>query len=130
MVTMDNRYLEAEGTAISDIAGAIPVSGQMDSHSTVRAERGVDRSVEIIDETAPLHYVRQDLPPMLILAGSDDLPGRSDINRRFQQAIQQAGHKDSRFIEVAGRDHTSIVFKMDDPADEVVRIMLDFINRL
>jgi len=130
MVVMDPRYLKGHGAGVADVAGVIPVSGQMDSHSTVRAERGIERSVQVIDATAPLHHVRPGLPPMLILAGGEDLPGRSEINQRFHEALTAAGNRDAGFVEVPGRTHTSIVFEMDDPNDEVVQIMLSFINRV
>ena len=111
MLTIDKRWLAAAGMDANLLAGAIPVSGQMITHSTVRKERGIPRSTEVIDDAAPLSHIRPDIPPMLFITGDHDMPGRSDENRRTHQAIIQAGCKTSRFQEFKNR-----MLNEDDPA--------------
>jgi acetyl esterase/lipase len=119
MIASDRRWLAVAGMEASLLAGAIPVSGQMITHSTVRKERGIPRSTEVVDEAAPLTHVRAGAPPMLLITGDHDMAGRSDENRRMHEALVQAGSGSSRFQEFKDRDHGSIKNRMmdaDDPA--------------
>lgn len=119
MVTLDKRWLAAAGMDANLLAGALPVSGQMITHSTVRKERGIPRSTEVVDEAAPLTYTRADAPPMLLITGDHDMEKRSDENRRVQEALVKAGCASARFQEFKDRDHGSIKNRMldaDDPA--------------
>lgn len=81
MVVLDKGRLAAFGEDANALAGAIPVSGQMITHSTVRKERGIPRSTEIVDHAAPLSYARADAPPMLLMTADGDMVGRSEENR-------------------------------------------------
>ncbi len=119
MVTLDKRWLAAAGMDANLLAGALPVSGQMITHSTGRKERGIPRSTEVVDEAAPLTHVRADAPPMLLITGDHDMAKRSDENRRLHEALAKAGCTTARFQEFKDRDHGSIKTRMldaDDPA--------------
>ncbi|TWT79720.1 Carboxylesterase NlhH [Planctomycetes bacterium CA13] len=119
MVAIDKRWLTAAGIDTDLLAGTLPVSGQMITHSTVRKERGIPRSTEIVDEAAPLTHVRPGAPPMLLITGDHDLAERSDENRRMHEALAKTGCDTSRFREFKDRDHGSIKDRMlnqDDPA--------------
>ncbi|MHC4994929.1 MAG: alpha/beta hydrolase, partial [Planctomycetota bacterium] len=45
------------------VAGLMPISGQMITHSTVRGERGIPGNRPVIDEAAPSYHVSKDVPP-------------------------------------------------------------------
>lgn len=129
MVGLDGSYLKGHGVSTSDLAGTIPVSPQVDSHWTVRAERGIDRNTRVIDPTAPLFHVRSDAPPILLFVADSDLKGRADRNRVFFEAMKKAGHKSVSFHEIAGRNHSSVMTRVNWPGDEVARRIIDFVGR-
>lgn len=129
MVTLDKRYLAAHSADANALAGAIPVSGQMITHSTVRKERGIPRSTEVVDQAAPLSHAQADAPPILLIVGDRDMAGRSDENRRMHEALVKAGHKAAQFVEFADRDHGSIKTRMLDADDPARKAFLEFIER-
>ena len=126
IVASDPSYLEKHGLPLSAIAGAIPISGQMDVHSTVREERGVKEAA--VDASAPLFHARADAPPMLLIAGGDDLPGRAALSVRFHQALVDKGHKDASLLGVGKRDHATIAGRIGREDDVVAAAMLRFIR--
>ncbi len=130
MVGMDEHLLAAHQLKTDSIAGLMPVSGQMITHSTVRKERGISRLTPIIDAAAPLYHARENAPPCLAIAGSKDLPGRSEENRYFVAALKAAGHPDAAFFEGEGRDHGTIASRANEADDVVAQAMLAFIRRL
>lgn len=127
LVAVDRRYLKAEWLSTSILAGALPISGQMDSHSTVREERG--RKTQQIDESAPIYHAHKDAPPMLIFAGKKDLPGRAEINRRFFDELVKRGHEDVALRVVEGRNHGTIASRVGEKDDAVAAAMVRFIRR-
>ncbi|WP_182867185.1 alpha/beta hydrolase [Rhodopirellula sp. JC639] len=129
MVGMHPDLLAEHGLNRTDIAGYIPVAGQMVTHSTVRGERSIPRTRPVIDEAAPAFHATADTSPFLCFAGDNDLPARSEENRYFAAAMKAAGHDDIQFIEVAGRDHGTIASRMGDPNDTVAHAILQFIRQ-
>jgi dipeptidyl aminopeptidase/acylaminoacyl peptidase len=129
MIGVDAQYLKAHGLERMSLAGFLPVSGQMITHSTVRRERGVSRSQPIIDDAAPAYHSTAETAPFLCIVGSNDLPVRAEENRFFVAAMTAAGHSSIRYLEVADRDHSTIVNRMDQADDVVAREMMTFINR-
>lgn len=128
MIGLEGRYLGRYGLGPDVIAGLIPVSGQMITHSTVRTERGIERTRPIIDEAAPLYHVRADVPPTVCICGSEDLPARAEENRLFVAAMKAVGHETVEYLEVEGRDHGTIVSRIPEPDDVVARAILAFIQ--
>ena len=130
MVGMDNKFLAKHGLKSRDIAGAMPLAGQMITHSTVRKEQGIPATRPIIDKAAPAFHVRDDAPPFLNIVGSKDLPGRAEENRYFVAAMKAAGHKDVTYLEVQGRNHGTVANRTGKADDVVARVMIAFIQRL
>ena len=127
MVGLDPNYLDAFGHAPDELAGLLPISGQMVTHSTIRAEAGIPEDRPVIDEFAPCYHVRPDAPPMLAIAGSEDLPARAEENVYFVAALRAVGHEHSRILVVEGRNHNSIYDTMaeaDDPAAEAMLALI------
>jgi acetyl esterase/lipase len=128
MIGLDTRYLGRYGLGTDIIAGLIPVSGQMVTHSAVRKERGILATRQIVDEAAPLYHVRLDAPRTLCICGSEDLPARAEENRLFVAAMKAAEHEQVEYLEVEGRDHGTIVSRIPEPDDVVARAILAFIK--
>lgn len=128
MLGMDVRYLTAVGVKPAVIAGYIPVSGQTMTHYTVREERGLAKNSVTADAAAPVHYIRKDTPPMLVLYADRDMVARAEENAYFVAMMQGAGNKGVVGEMVADRNHGTIAAKLDQPDDPGRRAMLDFIR--
>lgn len=130
MVGVEPRYLDKAGASPNQIAGYLPVSGQMITHSTVREERGIDRNTPIIDLAAPLFFVGNKTKPFLTIAGDSDLAGRAEENVLFAAFMVDSGNEDTQCVVVKNRNHTTLVTRMNEPGDPVSKSMIEFIKRL
>ncbi|MCA9263982.1 MAG: alpha/beta hydrolase [Planctomycetales bacterium] len=126
MIGVDPHYLQKYGAKTSDVAGYAPVSGQMVTHSTVRGERGIERTQPIIDAAAPAFHVASDVPPFLCIAGGKDLPARAEENRYFVSALRAAGNELVAYLEVPDRDHGTIASRMSEDRDLVAAAIRNF----
>ncbi len=123
MLGLDAQFLKQQGLERSEVAGLIPVSGQTVTHSTVREEKGLGRFTIIADEAAPLRFIQKETPPMLIIYGDNDLPGRADENELLIEMMIAAGNKGITGLLVPERDHGTIaseIAKQGDPAREAL----------
>ena len=125
MIGLDKRWLAAEGLDADSICGLIPFSGQCITHFTVRAERGIPDKQPVIDEWAPLYYVRSNAPPLLLITGdrSLELLGRYEENAYLWRMMKLGGRPDTELYELQGFDHGG----MPEPA---YPLLLRFIKRL
>ncbi|MFH1496909.1 MAG: alpha/beta hydrolase [Verrucomicrobiota bacterium] len=130
MLALDERWLRAAGHATEELAGAIPMSGQMMTHFALHKERGPwnGRSVRA-DECAPIFHVRPDCPPLHLMIGDDDWPARLEENRFFVATqTKVAGHADTALQVIADRDHGSIFTRCLEPDDAAGEGMLAFMQ--
>lgn len=123
----DPTWLAKAGVPTDVVAGIIPVSGQVFTHFTISKERGVPdaQRAPVVDVYAPLHHVSRAkvMPPMLLLCGDRDWPGRAEENRCFVALLKAGGAKDATYTEIADRDHGSILGRLasaDDPAAQAI----------
>jgi len=125
MVGLDKRWLAAEGIDADSIAGLIPFSGHTITHFTIRAERGIPGTQPIVDDLAPLYYVRKDAPPLLLITGDRNLEmlGRYEENAYLWRMMKLAGHADTELCELQGFDHR----QMPEPA---YPLLVRFVHRL
>jgi acetyl esterase/lipase len=68
-----------------------------------------DGGVANFDTASPIHYVRADLPPVLILHGDADQTISVDQATEFHAALQAAGAL-SELIICPGRGHSEVLF--------------------
>ena len=125
MVGMDKRWLAAFQIDADRIAGLIPYSGHTITHFTVRAERGINSKVPIVDELAPLYHVRKEAPPMLVITGDRELEmlGRYEENAYFWRMMKVVGHQQIEIYELDGYNHG----KMAKPAHP---LLLKFVRQV
>lgn len=128
MVGMDPRYLAKHGIGLEQLAGLVLLSGQMTTHFTVRAERGIGKNTIISDEAAPLFHSRAEAPPMIVLWADKDMATRAEENALFVAVQKTAGNARVIGRQIAGRDHGSIAKKMSEPGDETAAAILEFIQ--
>lgn len=128
IIGVDPQYLAKHELSPSDLSGLIPVSGQMSTHTTIQDERGKRSETRVIDAAAPLFHVKYLGPPVLVVAGGEDSPDREEVNRDYAKALQDAGHKDVALLVVEGRDHGTIISRVDEPEDVVGVALLEFVR--
>lgn len=128
MLGLDPQYLEAVGAKPSDFAGYIPVSGQTLTHYTVREERGLPKFPAVADEAAPLHLIRAETPPFLVLYADNDMAARAEENALLVAVLKAAGNKRVTGQMIAGRTHGSIAGEIEKDGDPARTAILDFIR--
>ncbi|MFV5685404.1 alpha/beta hydrolase [Flavobacterium sp. GB2R13] len=117
MISLDKKWLLADGIDANKIAGIIPLSGQAITHFEIRKERGIPETQPVIDELAPLFHVRADAPPLLLITGDRELEmlGRYEENAYLMRMMKIAGHKETKLYELDGFGHN-----MTEPAFPLV----------
>jgi acetyl esterase/lipase len=118
MVGLDKHYLAAHDINADDIAMLIPFSGHTITHFTIRDEKGIPGTQAIVDEYAPLYFVRPDAPPTIFITGDRELEmlGRYEENAYMWRMMKVAGHKNCKLMELDGFNHG----EMASPALEIL----------
>lgn len=124
MIGMDKKWLKAYGINANRIAGLIPLSGHTITHAKIREENGINYTQPIVDEFAPLFYVRPDAPPLLLITGDRELEmwGRYEENAYMMRMMKVAGHQDTKLYELGGYGH--------DTEEAAFPILLKEVNRI
>lgn len=106
MLALDKTYLGRHGIDADSLAGYIPLSGQTNTHYTIRKERGLDMTIPLIDEYAPLYHARKMLSPMILVTGARELEmtSRFTENLHLQETLHIKG-TDVELYELDGFDH-------------------------
>lgn len=124
MLALDDRYLKQAGVEPAAIAGYFPVAGQTVTHSTVRKERGLSREVIVVDEAAPLRWVKQQTPLLVLIVADQDMAMRVEENELLQAALASAGNKQSSLHIIAGRNHGTVASEIATPDDPARKLIL------
>ncbi len=107
MVGMDKKWLAKYNVDANRIAGLLPLSPQTITHFTVRKERGIRDTQPVIDEYAPLFFVRKNLPPLVLITGDRELEmlGRYEENAYLARMMKVNGHTNTSLYELQGFGH-------------------------
>lgn len=118
MVGLDKRWLAKYNIDANDIAMLIPFSGHTITHMTVRRERGIPDTQPVVDEFAPLFYVKADAPPLVLITGDREreMLGRYEENAYMWRMMKVAGNTTTKLYELDSFDHGG----MASPAFEVL----------
>lgn len=110
MVGLDKSYLRKFGVDANDIKGLIPISGQTNTHYTIRKERGLPLNIPIVDEYSPLNKARADLPPTLLITGDRklEMTARYEENAHLESILKSLGNKNIELDELQGFDHGAV----------------------
>lgn len=110
MVGLDKSYLEKYGIDADRIKGLVPISGQTNTHYTIRKERGIPQNLPVIDAYAPLNQSRAGIPPILLISGDRNLEmtARYEENLHLESILKSFGNKEVTLYEVQGFDHGSV----------------------
>jgi len=111
MIGLDKEWLAHYKIDADDIALLAPFSGHTITHFTVRDERGIKGTRPLIDELAPLWYVRKDAPPLLLITGDRELEmlGRYEENAYLWRMMKENGHTSTMLYELKSFNHGTMV---------------------
>lgn len=123
MIGLDKSRLAKYGVDADSFAALIPFSGQAITHFQNRRDRGISDYQPLIDEHAPLYYVRKDCPPILLICGDREreMLGRYEENAYMWRMLKIIGHPAAYLYELQGFDHGT----MSHPAHS---ILLEYIR--
>jgi acetyl esterase/lipase len=107
MIGLDKHWLAKYGVDANRIAGLIPFSGHAITHFTIRAEQGIPGTQAVVDEFAPLSFVRPDAPPLVLITGDREMEllGRYEENAYLMRMMKLAGHRNTTLYELQGFNH-------------------------
>ena len=116
LLATDASYLKAVGLSLSDIKGAMPMSGvYLIPKGLFDDVFGTDPATR--KAAGPLNDVHPGCPPFCIIYGDDDFPTCDAVSERFRKALK-ANHVAAESHEIKDRNHISIIIgagKDDDP---------------
>ncbi|HYC56598.1 MAG TPA: alpha/beta hydrolase [Candidatus Binatia bacterium] len=109
LAVMDRRYLEPYGTSGDTVAGLALLSTPFDFYPiSGRSLREIFGEEERHLEAQPVRYVREGLPPMLLMHGRRDRTVHPDNSARMASALRESGNT-ARTIFYDTLTHTNIL---------------------
>ena len=111
LLCLNKQWLKTYGVDADDIWMYAPFSGQAVTHYNVRKMRGMSPLQVVIDEYAPIYWVRSDCPTFVLICGDreQELFGRYDENQYLARMMKLVGHKQTYLYEIDGHDHGAMV---------------------
>jgi acetyl esterase/lipase len=128
LLTVDDRWLKAEGLAVTDIKASLPISGVYRINGEKLFDSAFPRGGEARDDASPITKVRAAAPPTLVLYAESELPGLSAMAKEFAATLKKAG-TDVTLTEIPGKNHISIIFDVGKRDDPTTAAMLEFIAK-
>lgn len=107
LVGLNKEYLARYDIDADQVAALVPFSGQAITNYEHRKTMGIPSYEALVDEYAPIKYVRKDVPPLVIVSGDRNMElfGRYEENAYFWRMMKEAGHKETYIYELGGYDH-------------------------
>lgn len=110
MVGLDKSYLEKYSVDADRIRGLVPISGQTNTHYTIRKERNIPMDIPVVDEFAPLNCARKNIPPTLLISGDRylEMTARYEENAHMEAILKSLGNENVKLYELQGFDHGAV----------------------
>lgn len=110
MVGLDKAYLARYEEDADRLAGLFPVSGQTNTHFTIRKERNIPFDIPVVDCYAPLNRARKGIPPLVMITGDRQLEmtARYEENLHLEVILKALGNDKVTLYELQGFDHGSV----------------------
>lgn len=123
----DESYLKAEGLALSDIKGVMPISGvYVIPEGLFNSVFGKDKDVR--KKASPMFDVHPGCPPFCILYGDDDFPTCGAVSETFSKTLKDA-KIEVECHEINGRSHISIITGVGKDDDPCAKALVDFVMK-
>lgn len=115
MLTLDRRWLAAEGVDPAIVRAAVPLCGPYDFYPwTSDRARAAFKGVADPAMTQPIHFARADAPPMLLVTGTADTTVRPRNALRLAVALR-ALHAPVAVRNYPDQTHEAIVMALSVP---------------
>lgn len=115
MLTLDRRWLQAEGVDPAIVKAAVPLCGPYDFYPwTSDRARAAFRGVADPALTQPIHFARGDAPPILLVTGTADTTVRPRNAIRLAAALRAHGGPVS-LRNYPAQTHEAIVMALSKP---------------
>jgi len=143
----EERFLEAEGLELSDVAGVIPMGSIMwdvDQEEAIKTygrerieeaflKRGTYRIYRTLDRYIdhwPIHHIREGMPPMLFLIAEGERinPPVLKTDSTFV-ALARAKGNVAEYRVLPDRKHYTAIRKLGEPGDPTFAIIRDFVRK-
>ena len=126
MILFDESVLAPYGMQPSQLAGCIFASGQPTSHFSVLFARGRDPRLTLIDDAAPMYYLKSLPVPQLVTLAETDLTNRDLQTQLYLASLKTIGYEGSvQFIEYRGHTHDNYVCPDADAPEIPVALHAD-----
>lgn len=111
LLCLNKAWLARYGEDADRVMMYVPFSGQAVTHYNVRKMQGLQPLQVTVDDYAPIRWVRNDCPPLVLICGDRELElyGRYDENQYLARLMKLAGHHDTYLYEIDGHGHGSMV---------------------
>jgi len=111
MITLNKAYLQKYNIDANKIASLVALSGQTITHFAIKQENGMKPEQPLIDEYAPLYWVRGDLPPFVLITGDAELEmyGRYEENAYLCRMLKLYGQQEVKLFKLDGFNHGTMV---------------------
>lgn len=143
LAVMDQRFLRAYGHTADEVQGVVYISSGYDLHEQYTYELaksdnkgtdlmetmiGIAGKIENFSAASPINYVRNDLPPTLIIHGDADQTIPVSQATEFHAALQKAGVPSELKIH-PGRGHSEILLgALTEERPRIVADISDFVH--
>ena len=110
MLTIDESWLLKQNISNNRIKACIPLSPQVITHFTIRAENNIINTQPVIDKYAPMNFIKANTPVIIDITGDRELEllGRYEENAYFVRMMKLAGNKNISLYELQGFSHGSM----------------------
>jgi acetyl esterase/lipase len=127
LLATDESYLKAEGLALSDIKGVMPISGiYVIPDNFFNAVFGKDSDTR--KKAGPLNDIHPGCPPFCILYGDDDFPTCGLVSESFCKAIKE-NNVSAESLEIKKRNHIEIITGAGKDDDPCSKALVDFVMK-
>ena len=130
LMGLDPSYLRAYNLELSAIRGTVPISPFLYVEKVAKDRPktvwGTDEKVWLQASVKP--YIGSDKPPMLMIYAHGDDDWRKQGIEQLKTELHAAGTRKVETLQVADRDHGSVLTKMSDAADPGVKKIVAFIQ--
>ncbi len=110
MIGLDKSYLLRYGVDVDRLAGLFPVSGQTNTHFTIRKERKIPTEIPLVDQYAPLNRARRGIPRLIMITGDRhlEMTARYEENLHLEVILKALGNQNVFLYELQGFDHGTV----------------------
>ena len=139
MAFMDASVLAKYQHSSAEICGYYGISGVYDINAQFAFEQSYGRPAPVMTAvmggqanftaTSPTHYIRADLPPMLLIHGDADETVPLQLSQDFVAALQKAGVKADLHV-YPERGHSELLFyTLTQNPGQLITDVVDFANQ-